>query len=322
MQKINRIKDFYQIMKFGKWKGMDMRMNYHCLAIIYTTICNAQCDMCCFDCSPDNKEKMNLEMAKRIVSDVADMQEITTIGLAGGEIFLFYEEIIELIRFIKNRGKKISITTNGFWGDSEEGANKIVKEIKKSGVSYMKISIDKFHEKYIDISSIYNILIACKKHGLSVSLGSTVMKESNGIAHYTKMLGEAILEIPCINYPCYRIGRAKQNYTDADFYSNNDYENQKCKEWHTITVMPMGDVYPCGSCCGIIKERLVGNIGENNIEDLIEKAKKDNIRNLLSMNTAKEMLEGMRKVPDRMYTDICEFCHEYIKKRGKICLGF
>lgn len=105
--------------------------------------CNLRCEMCFlygqsgakkkFTQSSLRKEEMSLDDWKRVVDDIVPYNPI--IHLFGGEPFL-YEKAIELIKYIKSRGLRCQITTNGILLKDKSAG------IVQSGLDEMWISID------------------------------------------------------------------------------------------------------------------------------------------------------------------------------------
>jgi MoaA/NifB/PqqE/SkfB family radical SAM enzyme len=54
------------------------------LVLNYTLACPLSCDFCCYGCHPKRKEKMDLEAAKDLVSQAAQMDNFSSVGLTGG----------------------------------------------------------------------------------------------------------------------------------------------------------------------------------------------------------------------------------------------
>lgn len=105
--------------------------------------CNLRCEMCFlygqsgakkkFSQSSLHKEEMSLDEWKKVVDDIAPFNPI--IHLFGGEPFM-YENSIELIKYIKSRGLRSQITTNGTLLKDKYEA------IVESGLDEMWISLD------------------------------------------------------------------------------------------------------------------------------------------------------------------------------------
>ncbi len=125
--------------------------------------CNLRCKMCFlygqsgakkkFNQSSLRKEEMSVDEWKKVVDDVLPFNP--TIHLFGGEPFL-YEKSIELIKYIKSRGLRCQITTNGtFLENKAEG-------IVESGLDEIWVSIDgpqEVHDKIRGVNNSYRKIL-------------------------------------------------------------------------------------------------------------------------------------------------------------------
>ena len=64
------------------------------LVLNYTMTCPLACDFCCYGCAPTRKEKIELRLALRLVSEAAEMGKFSSIGFTGGEPLLYADDIL------------------------------------------------------------------------------------------------------------------------------------------------------------------------------------------------------------------------------------
>ena len=79
------------------------------LTLIYTLQCNACCKHCGFECSPRNSASMEYEDAKNWIISASKINTIKKIAISGGESFLRYDEIVELIQLSSDLGLETRI---------------------------------------------------------------------------------------------------------------------------------------------------------------------------------------------------------------------
>lgn len=89
------------------------------VSINLTSKCNATCDHCCFSCSPKSTIKMEDFYIRETILEFAKDSNVEVISFTGGEIFLNYEFLEELLKITKNYNKKVTLISNGFWGIAE-----------------------------------------------------------------------------------------------------------------------------------------------------------------------------------------------------------
>lgn len=63
---------------------MKLRIEPNTVAVLLTDQCTAECEMCCFACSPRKNNVMDVELLKEIIEQAAKMPNINTVGFSGG----------------------------------------------------------------------------------------------------------------------------------------------------------------------------------------------------------------------------------------------
>ena len=104
--------------KFKLWSSAGLLLTYKC---------NAACEFCYYNCNPQKNSPISIDAA------IAAWQSLkilagsrAKIHLTGGESFLYFERLEEILKEAKKQGfgPVDMIETNGFWATSE----KIVRE--------------------------------------------------------------------------------------------------------------------------------------------------------------------------------------------------
>ena len=80
------------------------------LVIQYTDRCNAQCPQCGMRASENyRRSTLSMDKVKRII-DYAATQGVKAISFTGGEPFLYFDEIVSLLKYAKEAGIKYTRT--------------------------------------------------------------------------------------------------------------------------------------------------------------------------------------------------------------------
>lgn len=279
---------------------------YKGLGIIYTNKCTSNCDICCFDCSPQKTQKIDMATTKKIIKNAIE-KDIHYIGFTGGEPFIYLDEITQIMKHYKKKCY-FTITTNGYWAETYDETERILTDLKNNGLGSIKISIDKYHLEYVDKEKIINILKVCKKIDLKLVVGATILKNDivGDIIDYFK---EYLTKAGVFFHPCYRVGRASKIYDEDKFISSNNI-CFKCPEGFIITVDFNGDIYPCGSIYGMNKVRKIGNVFEKTFNELLEASEKS----ICDINSIKKFY--YRNYENKKFSDLCEVCYEYYKVKN------
>ena len=236
---------------------------------IYTYSCNCVCRHCCFDCSPNNHEKLSYEKVDGIIQQIKKFPFIKSISFSGGEIFLFLEELEELIRKARLNKLQVVCNTNGFWGENAEHAEKIMKHLKRLGISLLSLSYDRFHAEFIPFDAICNIIRLSKRLGINTNIKGVILRDDKGFFQLIDNVQNSVVEVPIFASCCMKYGRAKQEFTDEQFI-NEEILNTRCDSLgRELTIYPNGDVTPCRSPASFFNKIILGNINYNSLEEIL-----------------------------------------------------
>lgn len=240
------------------------------VAILTTNQCTAECDICCFNCSPLKKEKMPLELQEKIINEAAKLPDIDTVGFSGGEPFLVFDEIIRMSRLAKKNGLRVICTSNGFWGTSEERAYELLNIFKENGLVKLSLSCDLYHSRYVDVKKIKNILKVCYRMNLPVDIGSVITKSTADVSALFSELKEDMINVPHYIAACLPVGSAEKKI-EAGEYFHDPYIFERCNVCYESTyyaIFPNGDVYPCCSQAGATPPLRLGNVNELSMQEI------------------------------------------------------
>jgi len=199
--------------------------------------------------------------------------ESAKIHITGGEPFLYWEQMLKILKQAKklNLGPVDLIETNAFWATSEKIIKQRLKALDQLAMLRLKISCDPFHQEFIDITLIKNL----------VSIAADLLGQKRVLIRWQKYLDYQIdmknispslrdqryLEA-IKDYPCRFTGRAASHL--ASLAASKTFESLKalnCKSDFLaakgIHIDPFGNVFS-GTCSGII----IGNINQTPLEDI------------------------------------------------------
>ncbi|AJH78473.1 MULTISPECIES: YydG family radical SAM peptide epimerase [Heyndrickxia] len=219
------------------------------VAINLDSKCNASCDHCCFSSSPTSEVKMEKDYIRNLVNEFARSKTIEVISFTGGEIFLDYKFLKELMEIIKPYKKQITLISNGFWGGSQNKVEEYFKDMNSLNVVALTISYDEYHAPFVKLSSVKRIFEHSRKYpDIDVSLNMAVTKDkmSNRIL---EELGDSILGIKITKFPLIPVGAAKNRISQENihkFYNLDDEDSLQCPGYE-IVYHHDGEIYPCCS---------------------------------------------------------------------------
>lgn len=247
---------------------------YSLVAFTLTRKCTAQCKICCFSSSPSSKEKLHVDRIRSYIHEAAELDYIKTISFTGGEPFIMYSELKDLIELAGSYNKRITTITNGYWATSYGIAMKRLSELKRLGLSHLSVSYDKYHGEFIPLDHIRNIFKASTQIGLSTSLALVKLKEER-IGDIINDLYDCLYTTNVEIIPCLPVGAAKSNFHEEDFEKaySTDSSCLRCTYNSMIVVLYDGRILPCCSQMIVDSGLTIGNFYEISLKEALYKAK-------------------------------------------------
>ncbi|WP_414732740.1 radical SAM protein [Acetobacterium carbinolicum] len=279
------------------------------LGLVYTYKCNASCASCCFECHPNLTEKMELKDALDYIHQAAASSTFDEIGISGGEALLYEDEVLKILDYASGLGLKTSLTTNGFWGNTQENALYKLELLKEKGLTNLVVSTDEFHQSFIDYDYIENILIANEIVGIPLKIYNLVIRTSSEHPLATKYK-----QCDWIKGACVPAGRAKHQIPSGN-YIYGDYGG-RCIYADKLTIMPDNFVYPCCSPGIRLKSMQLGSVSELSIAQLVQAKENAALLNIIIRRGPKWLKEAgeargciLQNRQDE-YVSICHLCME------------
>jgi len=259
--------------KFKLWRSAGLLLTYKC---------NCACEFCYYNCSPDKDGLMPVETA---LSAWRSLQVLAgddaKVHLTGGEPFLYWDHLQEVLKAARSEklGKADLIETNGFWATTDAIAEQRLARLDELGMARLKISIDPFHQEYVDIAPPRRL----------ARMASDILGPDRVMVRWRKYLEERGTGFHPVNtrpgwpchierervylramkdYPCRFTGRAAGRLAQlmaaeppeslAGLNCKADFLGAK-----GVHIDPFGNVFS-GTCSGII----IGNVNQTPLEEI------------------------------------------------------
>jgi hypothetical protein len=238
-----------------------------------------------------------------------------SIGLSGGEAFLYFERLCRIIKYATDRGARVSVNTNGFWGTSHAVAAEKIRKLKAVGAQQLVVSMDGFHSPYIDPQRPLTVIRACKSEHLEVELQYVATKSSTRLADLLREHGDTLLNIQCREIPCHPVGRAALVVKDRDLLTAPGIPTGLCPS-AILSISAYGKVIPCCNTAGHLPALQIGTISDP-LPELHRQFLDSRLMNVLLLRGPAALLPaafdaGLQKRPDG-YVDQCHLCYELFK---------
>lgn len=225
-------------------------------AIMSTFQCTAECEECCFECSPRLHDKVSLEDIQLFIDKVSEIPSIKYLVFTGGECFINFDILKESIKYANEKSLPIRCVTNSYWARNIEVAKKKISELAGVGLKEINLSTGDDHQKFVSVWNVLYAAYAGLENGLTVAISIETRKNTN----FTKE--------DLISHPFYISNLKKHpnhsnlkilNAVWVSFHKESKYEYDEmrkplniddgCDEvFKTIALSPTTDVL---GCCGL-----------------------------------------------------------------------
>jgi MoaA/NifB/PqqE/SkfB family radical SAM enzyme len=142
--------------KFKLWRSAGLMLTYRC---------NAACEFCYYHCGPDKGGLMPVETCLAAWRSLRVLAaDVAKVHLTGGEPFLYWDHLVEILRKGNERGLGAVdlVETNGFWAADDGLVAERLNALTALGVQRLKISVDPFHQEYVNIEPARRLATAAK----------------------------------------------------------------------------------------------------------------------------------------------------------------
>lgn len=255
-------------------------MNYNLMSIMMHRACNAECDMCCTESNPRCTEKLDIDKVKNHIKSSENIKSIEEISITGGEAFLNYPMLLEIIECISQTGKRATIMTNGFWANDYKVAYNKLKKLKEKGLYSIGTSCDYFHLKYIPIENLKNLLHASVE--LSIPVGINLIYEKDkSMGALINELQEYLHDVTLLPFQWQSVGKAKGNLDQRYLEKYKVPKPLYCTNSNIYNIRYDGKVYPCCSPYIFNTALDIGNYEDVTCEEVLYKLYNNRLLHML-----------------------------------------
>ena len=245
------------------------------IAFGYSTRCNISCDHCVAAHDGSPKMTMALSRAVKVIEEMS-YSHVTGISFTAGEPLIYPEEIKELVRTCKRRNIYSRIVTNAYWSKTEDRTDEMVSALKDCGLSQMRISFSRWHQKHVNRKNILNAALGCQKNGLDyfISFVTDFRKEDDALEQFLQDNHLKYFPEPLIYF-----GNATALTRPPVFM---DYPAHKCAMNPYLS--PELDMFACcdaGAQFTKTNAFYLGNLKSHSVDHLFEKKENNSLFHLI-----------------------------------------
>jgi hypothetical protein len=193
---------------------------YQQLGIEIGRLCNARCEHCISLSGPQNKQRMDPYMAKRVIREAASLG-LAHMEFTGGEPTLFLDELEDIMREGKHLGMTTGMTTNSSWARTPERATRILTRLKDAGLVRLRLSVSRYHLDYIPLERVQTAARAALDANIQVLVEAGVSRKDYRIYKAVHTLKSLPVELKMSEILPF--GRAAQ-LPDEIFFTESFYK--------------------------------------------------------------------------------------------------
>lgn len=287
------------------------------IAIAIDSRCNARCSHCCFSCTPRSSDSLSDDRIHDLVTQAIESPDVDEVGLSGGEALLRKDLVLGVTARLSEAGKRTTLVTNGFWGQSEQKARRELSALKDAGLSSMTVSYDDFHAAFVPVQRIKNIFEANKHVDLPSMLNVAVTRNHTGDS-LIAALGESILRTRVTKFPVLPVGAARllpDGTIIRDFCASDDL---RCPGFEPVFHFD-GRVYPCCSPAVFGTALALGAVGDLGVAEAQRRIRHNMLLAIIRRFGFGPLLRACRDrgvavpPPSTPLVDACDLCRRLFR---------
>ncbi len=277
-------------------------MNLKGLHLLLSYQCTYECDHCFVHSSPRAEGTMSLAFARDAIRQASEIGTIEEIYIEGGEPFLFYPILLELVRYARSLNFSVGIVTNSYFATTVEDAIEWLQPFAEMDKVYLSISDDDYHSNPDEMDTpASRALEAANQLDIPVD---AICIEPPSERENEKVPGE-----PIIGGGVRFKGRAAEKLAD---------ESLPRRPWDSFTKCPDEDFIDVGrfhldgygnlwACQGIT----VGNLNEQSLSEILESYDPElhPIIDPLQQGGPAELVRQYNLPLQGEYLDACHLCY-------------
>lgn len=115
------------------------------LHLLLTYQCPFECDHCFVWGSPFQTGTMTIAQVRNLFRQAEEVDRVNYVAVEGGEPFLYYPLVLEVVREARARGWRVDVLSNAYWATSAEDARLALRPLAEAGLNALTVSDDAYH---------------------------------------------------------------------------------------------------------------------------------------------------------------------------------
>ncbi len=250
------------------------------VTLVYGMACPLRCDFCCHAIEEYGPVKMRKEDALDWIRQAASLPSLKCLVFTGGEPFVYYQELLEILEATRPLGLPFRIVTSAYWATNLEAAKAKLAPLRERGLRELSVSTDPSHQRFVPATYAEHAVSAAVELGLVAALA--------GVFWNAGMKVEDVVRVPpgvkTISHLAVPVGRGSKRAVTPQEYQLGLERFKGCGRSgsYSITIYPDGEVYPCCSGGFNIQAKLsFGNLKRESLGAIVERMHADSYTRLI-----------------------------------------
>jgi hypothetical protein len=107
------------------------------------------------------------------IAQVSRVERCRAISITGGEPFVTFQRLLQLVEGCRNVGLRASVFTSGYWATSDDVTSDKLQQLAQAGLTDITVSTDEYHQERIPVARVARVLVAAKARGISCKIALT-----------------------------------------------------------------------------------------------------------------------------------------------------
>lgn len=239
------------------------------LGLLITARCNAACTHCSTSCGPRQTTALSREDIFRLMDEAAAIEDGKPLvfSLSGGEPFLNFDLLREIVAYGARLGGEVTCVTNGYWAASDEKARTLLATLRAAGLRRLGVSTSRFHQRYVKLARVQRALKIATDVGIDAVLKYATTRSDESEAAALEAWARSIGISRCEPFPVLPYLREGEELPQAEYRLEPGLPADTCPI-PSLTLRETGTAYSCCAPGGFVDFLSLGNAVEEGLEPI------------------------------------------------------
>lgn len=282
------------------------------LYIELSYLCTAECRHCCVSSNPHAENaRLDIDLVFKAINQSLVIDQIKPkIAIAGGEPTLFWDDLLTIIGYAAGSNLQVVLISNGWWGEPKKLCEKKLDQLIEKGLNRLEISANGYHSENTRSSAMNNLIELCQGRPIDLFVHNRTDRYKN---RPTKINSPNGYPLEIADIPIMPIVRAEDNINNSELAYTRGFPPGNCRHDLSFLITPTADCYPCCGGSELNKSLFLGNIKEENLQDIISRFNRRKLLQILiqkgpSYIAGALKADGFTQIEEDCHVGICDLC--------------